>query len=512
MSSVLSDASHVVAVLKDVGFLAGLAGILATFFVWWMLSVIPGVLLVWKFLSFGNPYPVLSTLQAIGCKFFLVSRERFLQKMQIWVELQILDPKPEPEVRWEKVDRGGRTSYVVKSLEDDPKYLDRLDAWKRSFDAKFRELARGDSDFVITVRNVFKLNNEETKEAIRRYLLVADDLGIGPERTEFRCKVKIEDGYLAPLNLVAGLMSQFSNDWGKIIHAYEHGSWQSRYQASMFELWLLWGPSVPVCDCALWLGAISLQYGYGDENNSVRVRVEAGKKEGILREIRETNQATSRGAYPASHVSLVGRIRPPASFQPEEFCTAQQNLVDSTRWENFLIQYESHTAAGGDLNKFYTAYVWVMFVSSDSNGRLDLDRIKNCPWEYLFPFFEHAVIVDPETYSMAKRQLVGKVLRYLRETSADIATSEGGSGRLDLWYACALDDTGCKPPTTAEPRYTDDIRGELQAALEAPENADLAGRIHFDHPRVRDNYSSCHMNDLVTKYFNHLEQNYQEKH
>ena len=68
-------------------------------------------------------------------------------------------------------------------------------------------------------------DDESTKNGIKQYLLAVSQLRLSlDEEASFLCSVKIEHGFLLPLNLLAGLMSRFSDDWDPIISSYDRMS------------------------------------------------------------------------------------------------------------------------------------------------------------------------------------------------------------------------------------------------------------------------------------------------
>ncbi|HSS01938.1 MAG TPA: effector-associated domain EAD1-containing protein [Kofleriaceae bacterium] len=106
-------------------------------------------------------------------------------------------------------------------------------------------------------------------EALR--LLIDGD----PEAGSTLCRVRT-DGFIVPQFLIAGLLPRFQDDWRPIITEYEQqvGRDQSAFtsfQTSQWNTWLMWGPSIPICECNEWDGIRAFQYGYGDESNSIPI-------------------------------------------------------------------------------------------------------------------------------------------------------------------------------------------------------------------------------------------------
>jgi TIR domain len=124
-------------------------------------------------------------------------------------------------------------------------------------------------------------------------------------------------GFIAPQFLVAGLMSRFNDDWRPVLSTYARAmpdpslprrAFES-LQASQWNLWLVWGPSIPICRCAQWQGRFAFQYGYGDENNSlplIELEEDEQHQPKILDPLTRQLLLEHRGSAP---VKLSGRLR-----------------------------------------------------------------------------------------------------------------------------------------------------------------------------------------------------------
>lgn len=107
---------------------------------------------------------------------------------------------------------------------------------------------------------------------------------------KFLCPVKVKSGFLSPTYLVSGLLSEFDEDWQLIVRNYGSDmDWTDdpllkgasdddkpnllrlrKLQSFIWICWIQWGPSIPIYGSDNWTkGSIGLQYGYGDENNSL---------------------------------------------------------------------------------------------------------------------------------------------------------------------------------------------------------------------------------------------------
>ncbi|WP_211163124.1 toll/interleukin-1 receptor domain-containing protein [Aromatoleum diolicum] len=142
------------------------------------------------------------------------------------------------------------------------------------------ELKRGakTGDFassLIDVNSLFFMLARERESLWERYFDELQAFGCDPLAT--LCRIRVKLGFVAPQFLVAGLLSHFEDDWRPVLNAYQHSIPSPRYrsgafeslQASQWNCWLVWGPSIPICRCAQWQGKFAYQYGYGDENNSL---------------------------------------------------------------------------------------------------------------------------------------------------------------------------------------------------------------------------------------------------
>ena len=461
---------------------------------WWL--YLPPIRLVWNCLSNEDRFPLWDTLKACYATIWpptptSVKPTAFRNQMRLWLELRLLDPKPQNEPRW----KPDFSAKCYQREDNDKEYRGKVKAWDDRIRSNFAPLKLGEKEPVIEVNNVFKLNADSAKNGIKQYLLAVSDLKLTPDNeVSFLCKVKVNDGFLLPLNLIAGMMSRFSDDWDPVISSYSDmaGKSVSPAQSSIFDLWLLWGPSVPICTCDQWAGPLSLQYGFGDESNSVRVLVrDPAKIKIVLDDLRKEAIRPERIAYPALHARIIGKLRPPSSFRFGEFSAAQHKSIDPNQ-EAFVLEYEHHEVRGHDRGSrlFYMTYVWAMFVVSRAN-KPTLDEVRNCPWLQVVPFFEHANIVDETSYTLAKLQLARKVLAYV-ESSTQF-----------LWYACAIDDSGCGQKLEVKPEGRT-IRQEIEQLLNEDEYEDLRNRIVLDDDSFAEVVSGCHICDVVENFFTEI--------
>ena len=479
--------------LKDVAAAVAIAAGLVVL-VW---LYMPPIRLVWRSLSVEERFPLLTTLEACLASAWPFKPATFTKQMRLWLELRLLRPKPVKEPGWYFDPKAKRFQLKFNEVA----YREELARWKRDIRGKFGALKINEKEPLIEVRDVFSLSDEATKKGIKEYLLAVSELKLSlDEQASFLCKVRINEGFLLPLNLLAGLMSRYSDDWDPVISSYGQMAAKSfsPVQISLFDLWLLWGPSVPICSCDQWSGPVTLQYGFGDENNSVKVRVQGLAKESLLADLRKSAEKRATTAYPALHASIVGKLWPPSSFVQGEFCGAQQELLNPDR-EAFILEYDSHTVIGNASGShlFYTAYVWAMFVVSRAD-KPTIAEIRNQPWLQAVPFFEHANIVEEITYEMAKQQLAHKVLTYLENSAKN--ESDTARAQLKLWYVCAIDDSGCGQQLEVPPKGLT-IRATIEQLLKKGEYHGLRDQIVMNDFSFAELLSGCHLSETVGEFF-----------
>lgn len=463
----------------------------------YMWFYIPPILFVWRCLSLEERFPLLNVLKAIKDSSWPVKPAIFRKEMRLWLELRLLLPRPTNERQWYIDPKTKR--YQWKFNEDS--YRRELNNWKRDIHGKFAVLKIAEKEPIIELTNVFCLNNEVTKEGIKKYLSAVSESKLYQEedKDSFLCKVKINQGFLLPLNLLAGLMSRFCDDWDPIISSYSQMAAKSfsAMQMSIFDLWLLWGPSVSICSCDEWSGPVALQYGFGDENNSMRVHVLAKMKETLMAEFRKSHETRIKAGYPALHASVIGKLRIPSSFVQGDLCGAQKELLNPDR-EAFILEYDSHTVIGNASGShlFYTAYVWAMFVIG-RKMKPTIDEIREAPWLQTVPFFEHANIVDETSYESAKLQLAHKVFTFLKNSLQFESDTSLPPGKL--WYVCAIDDSGCGNRVEVIPKGKR-IRDIIEELLKENEYNGLNQRIVMNDNSFAPLLSGCHLPTMLTTF------------
>jgi len=417
---------------------------------------------------------------------FALPRRRFVGA-RYYVELQILQPRvslpsrrdytaPEYARRLEKAQvaelrRRERVRQLLRErLTEEPGVLVAVLGWL------FRKLrlARADEQPLgpVAIADFPQLDDSRTKikryfEALeRRALAKADDAD------RFLTEARFQSGYIAPIFLITGLVNRFADEdgWNLVLDNYRrliekdafYGSELRELRSFLFNCWLLWGPSIQPCSCEAWtMGGedpptdLMIQYGYGDENNSIDILIKGGlsfdfraKLSAILNR-HATDQVDKPFNVHAAPFVATGRFRWGPSLSDAEVSWAQALVrggSDASRRQPMngrLVlecRHNDVTVAGHDAQSsgYYSAYLWLMFLLQDSDGR----AFHAEAWKNLFVVFEHGNIADATTYHTLKEQLVAKACVTLAKV-----LSENGSGvaqgPLRLTYACAFDDTNC---------------------------------------------------------------------
>lgn len=352
------------------------------------------------------------------------------------------------------------------------------------------------------------------------------------ERDRFVSRVRIESGFVAPLHLLTGLLTHSDSDWPRVLAQFKTGITRfplpstvsdaqpdmmlEHIQAFQFYCWLLWGPSVQLCTCDAWKAKVKvLQYGYGDENNSLNLifddptlireswaelqtaLVENGRPYGLAVQ-------TVLTATPMWGPNLNSELKFPWVFNPLETDDAEKSMGLLLRCDEPL---DAHNPLLQSL-PYYSAYVWIMFEICDPNGRLRHWRKQ--PWRYFFPIYEHGNIADATSYMFSKRALVGKALIMIRNIEEAFKPAAAQSD-VYLRYVCAIDDAGGPVADGHELEFShngigngqaDSIRGLLRAVTE---NEPRRWPHLFDDPdpTSADMFidSACHLSYIVENFY-----------
>jgi hypothetical protein len=280
-------------------------------------------------------------------------------------------------------------------------------------------------------------------------------------------------------------------------------------------------------------GDLMIQYGYGDENNSIDILVKGGLDIGFRDYLKAilnkhaTDQVIEPFNIAAAPFEATGRFRWGPSLSDAETCTAQalvrggsdpaqrQPLNGRVILEcrhNFVTVADTSKSSG-----YYSAYLWIMFWIQDAEGR----SFHPEPWKNLLVFFEHGNIADAATYHTLKEQLVAKTCTTLSKVLSETAAGSSTMPSLRLEYACSFDDTNCgeghsalfQPDKLGRQSPAGRLRFEKVTILsmlqrrigELPEDHVLrSGRLRLPPetgPAATNPYSSCRLPEIVERFY-----------
>lgn len=414
---------------------------------------------------------------------------------------------------------------------------------------------------------------DDSRTGIKRYFDALNSRShTEPEKAKrFLLEVETEVGYLAPLFLITGLINRFGEEegWKRILDNYRrlirgenaYSEELRELRSFMFNCWLLWGPSIAPCSCSQWTTTknpsvrsdLMIQYGYGDENNSLDILIKNGQQGSFRRELMARLESKSKlpengTAVLAAPFKVKGRFRW-GQAMADEIAPAQLLICGGSNeskrepeggrivleWEyneaNEKAEAEDNFGGGGvnavptatengaDSNatdhssRYYSAYLWIMFKIHDQYGKPFFDR----KWKDLLVFFEHGNIADASTYHMLKEQLVTKALCTLAKILTDTevippSASAKKTRELYISYACALDDSYCgkEHGILFSPCSNLSIIGILREQIETmPEGAQrkvllerlVIPKADTTRPTEDNPYSSCHLPEIVEEFY-----------
>jgi hypothetical protein len=377
--------------------------------------------------------------------------------------------------------------------------------------------------------------------------------------------VRVMLGFLAPQFLLSGLLSRLNDDWRPVLSAYQATIQQragafGSLQASQWNCWLMWGPSIPVCQCREWRGLFALQYGYGDENNSIPVVELDVDDRGVPKTLGPIVSTLRAEGRHAKFAMLGGRLRWGPSFlraQPVGPDGAEAIIADEQDVEMYaaapaqaslyhggensdglVLQLEQLEKSTPESRMYFSAYFWLMFLVAlpADEGGADPAQARPGPrllggkgypewtydvaerrrrlgdvrlWEDLVPVFVHANISDPGALQFQRRMLVESAIQLLRqvwERRAELFKAEDVAAGIRFYLVCASDYSGCD----GEVRYPSDtpLLKALRDRLDADADPAFAASVMVPAaPQDRRRpwqflgyFSSCHLPDLVAEY------------
>ena len=385
--------------------------------------------------------------------------------------------------------------------------------------------------------------------------------------------VRVSMGFLSAQFLVAGLLSRFDDDWRPVLAAYQRsvvrnpdrGAFES-LQASQWNCWLMWGPSIPVCQCEEWQGLVAIQYGYGDENNSLPV-VELASEAGVPKTLVPVLANLRSEARGARFAMVTGRMRWGPFFlerQQKErvlrdtdddgtesepsgsrlgMAGAQASVYDQVlahrqKSDSVVLQLLRVDESVPESHVYFSAYLWVMFLVTTATPSAEApgigpsllrgkryphwshdpaDRRRMCDarlWEDLLPVFVHANIGDPAALRFQKGVLVGNTVHLLRdvwERRAELFDGRDVAAGIRFHLVGASDYSGCGCEIRFAPETS--LADQLRERVAADGDRAFAESIVLPAPDetpqtrpwgLKGFFSACHLPEMIVNYFDHV--------
>ncbi|MFD9733896.1 hypothetical protein [Umezawaea sp. NPDC059074] len=179
------------------------------------------------------------------------SRKDLYRAACMRVEAELLNPRPEEPDRWEHPNRPAYRKVVSA-------HRVAVRAWQREIDSQLESLMKGGGEIVLLT--CFAIS--EVEDEILRYfrVRVAENAKVDANPRVFVSRVQVKDGYIAPLQLLSGLLGHSGSDWPALIGGHDTATRQldkrlgdfRQFQAFLFTCWLTWGPSAPFGTCERW--------------------------------------------------------------------------------------------------------------------------------------------------------------------------------------------------------------------------------------------------------------------
>ena len=493
----------------------------------------------------------------------ILNRELF-ERVRMRVEHEMFPPTPQIDLaRFQSpTSRKLRTVPGEEAGAQRVKlYLAALAKWKRGLPKIYK------GDPTIKVANAAEVNAHFAE--MDRYFDVLHDFVVEEDGKYFICPIEIDRGFITPLHLLTGLLIEFNQKWGNVLSAFNRDANQAiralgasggdirEIQMFIYTCWLLWGPSIPVCGCERSDARFrSIQYGFGDENNSLEVvgaatRIDPLMKELIEKTKRHIASATEPGKRDAVRlpmalpVTVRGRLRLSDTIGLDPRDTNALPNTALTSWKGGAdrrpVLYISTIKAGkgasayesvnvGEISleegavrsKYYSAYLWIAFVMMEEQGGafIPLSQTrdgKSRPWTDLVPFFEHGNLADAESLAYGKAQLAIKVAEALVRVTEALPEDT----RTRFVFACSIDDPGCNgggEPLFAGWQGGALVRDLVRARIEAlaaqgdPAYAKLlaSGVVIFEPDgaawRAAHAYSACALPDHVARHYHTMDE------
>lgn len=350
--------------------------------------------------------------------------------------------------------------------------------------------------------------------------------------------IRVQQGYLSPQYLTTGLMDEFDENWRPVLNWYGRAveapsppvvtKRLQRVQVFEFLCWLTWGPSIPHCRCHRWTsqdpqktGGLFLQFGYGDENNSFLVCDDESTSTPLKAFFEEClNKVPNARAF-----QCVATVRAElVSDVDRSLCQAQkvrQEQKDAGEQSGVVLRSVKIEPKMNDSRRIYQAYVWMMFVICDEQGRPLFTAEQSArdgqsaipaePWRALLPFFTHGNIAEPDTYEFIRREVAQKSLAAMRSLHQE-------APHIKFRFAGASDESNCGESLVFAPAMPT-MRGFFiletlseEVALSAEDRACFIlpgelqpnGEPYPDLASFRQTYSTCALPEMLHKFYESL--------
>jgi len=425
----------------------------------------------------------------------------------------------------------------------------------------------------VEVNSSFFSRTREREELWKAYFDSVVENGALPRETVLSTgSIRVRMGFLAAQFLIAGLLSQFDDDWRPLLNAYQkaipdpkqrRGAYES-LQASQWNCWLMWGPSIPVCRCGQWKGLFAFQYGYGDENNSIPLIELTVGKDGLPETLGPIGNILRGERRGARFTQITGRMRWGPWFlreqrPDEEFDLAAQDKLAVEKLgaapalaslykdrgpaqrddrDGIVLQLKNVDDSKPEGRVYFSAYLWLIFLvavppkgepaAKTGPGML---RGKDYPewpereeqrvrvrearlWQDLLPVFVHANIGDSDALRFQKQVLVQSALHFMRQLwdrREELFDPDDVKAGIQFHLVCASDYSGCGHEIRFPPEHS--LLRELRERLALEGDRNFAGAVMLPAPDENEQtrpwglagyFSACHLPELVADYYEHV--------